>query len=228
MTEYPHVPFTGLPSFSDDEAIARARAFRDEVTTRRTLRDYSDRPVPRAVIEACVEAAGQAPSGANMQPWHFEIVGDPAVKRRIRAAAEEEERRFYAGRAGDEWLEALAPLGTDAAKPFLEVAPWLIVVFEQRYGLDGDGRKIKYYYTKESVGLASGFLIAALHHAGLATLTHTPSPMNFLNRILDRPPAEKPFLLLVAGHPAAGATVPDIRRKDPADYIHFVEEQQRP
>jgi nitroreductase len=228
MTEHPHVPFAGLPSYTDDEALARARAFRDEVTTRRTLRDYADRPVPRAVIAACVEAAGQAPSGANMQPWHFEIVGAPAIKKRIREAAEEEERRFYGGRAGREWLDALAPLGTDEEKPFLEIAPWLIVIFEQRHGRDENGKKIKYYYTKESVGLASGFLIAALHHAGLATLTHTPSPMNFLNKILGRPSSEKPFLLLVAGHPAAGATVPDIRRKEPAEYIHFVEGDATP
>lgn len=223
MPDFPHKPFTGLPEYSNDEMAARARAFRDAVATRRTVRDYADRPVPREVIAACVEAAGQAPSGANMQPWHFEIVGDPVLKKRIRAAAEEEEKKFYGGRAGEEWLDALAPLGTDEDKPFLEIAPWLIVIFEQRYGLDENGDKVKYYYTKESVGLASGFLIAALHQAGLATLTHTPSPMNFLNRILDRPASEKPFLLLVAGHPAEGATVPDIRRKDPADYIHFVE-----
>jgi len=223
MTEHPRIPFPGLPAYTEEEAAARARAFLARVTARRTVRDFSDRPVPREVIAACVQAAGQAPSGANMQPWHFEVVGDPAVKRRIRLAAEEEERRFYDDRAGEEWLEALAPLGTDADKPFLEIAPWLIVIFEQRHGLDETGNRIRYYYTKESVGLAAGFLIAALHDAGLATLTHTPSPMNFLNRILDRPSAEKPFLLLVVGHPAPDATVPDIARKAPADYIRFVE-----
>ena len=160
-----------------------------------------------------------------MQPWHFEVVGDPAIKREIRLAAEEEERRFYDQRANEEWLEALAPLGTDAEKPFLEIAPWLIVIFEQRYGVDKNGEKTRYYYTRESVGLASGFLIAALHNAGLATLTHTPSPMNFLNRILDRPASEKPFLLLVTGYPAKGATVPDITRKDPTEYINFREQE---
>ena len=216
-----HVPFTGLPRLSDDEMESAARTFGELVATRRTIRDFSDRPVPAAVIRECVMAAGQAPSGANKQPWHFEVVGDAAVKRKIRLAAEEEERAFYEGRASDEWLEALAPLGTDADKPFLETAPWLIVIFEQRHGVDAAGNKVRYYYTKESVGLAAGFLIAALHRAGLATLTHTPSPMNFLNRILDRPGREKPFLLLVVGHPADGATVPNITRKDPDDYIHF-------
>jgi len=219
MTHPAQIPFTGLPDLTEPEMRARARAFRDLVTRRRTVRDYSDRPVPRDIVEACVQAAGQAPSGANMQPWHFEIVGDPEIKKEIRLAAEEEERRFYGGRASAEWLDALAPLGTDESKPFLETAPWLIVIFEQRYGLDENGRKIHYYYTKESVGLAAGFLIAALHQAGLASLTHTPSPMAFLNRILDRPPAEKPFLLLVAGHPAPGATVPDITRKPPEQYL---------
>ena len=193
------------------------------LTLIRTVRDFSDRPVPREIIAACVQAAGQAPSGANMQPWHFEVVGDPVIKKKIRLAAEEEEQRFYDGRANQEWLDALAPLGTDADKPFLETAPWLIVIFEQRYGLDPDGEKTRYYYTKESVGLASGFLIAAVHNAGLASLTHTPSPMGFLNRILERPASEKPFLLLVAGYPAEGAKVPDIARKDPGQIIHFRE-----
>jgi iodotyrosine deiodinase len=225
MTDHPHLPLEGLPTYSPEESAVRAQAFLDLVTARRTVRDYSDRPVPSEIIEACVQAAGQAPSGANMQPWHFEVVGDPAIKREIRLAAEEEERQFYDRRANDEWLEALAPLGTDADKPFLEIAPWLIVIFEQRYGMDDHGEKVRYYYTKESVGLASGFLIAALHNVGLATLTHTPSPMNFLNRILERPALEKPFLLLVAGYPADGAKVPDITRKDPAEYIHFREQE---
>lgn len=216
-----HRPFDGLPPLTAEQMAGRAREFRDRMAGRRTIRDFSDRPVDRQVISDCLRTAGQAPSGANMQPWHFEVVGDPAVKRAIRLAAEEEEKLFYAQRASDEWLEALAPLGTDERKPFLEVAPWLIVIFEQRHGLDADGNKIRYYYTKESVGLAAGFLIAALHNAGLASLTHTPSPMGFLNRILDRPPHEKPFLLLVTGHPAAGATVPDITRKDPEEFIHF-------
>ncbi len=215
-----HLPLPPLPAYDDDERLARARGFGDRLAARRTVRHFDDRPVDQRVIEACVRAAAQAPSGANMQPWHFEVVGEPAVKSKIRLAAEEEERAFYDGRASQEWLDALAPLGTDAAKPFLETAPWLIVVFEQRYGLADDGRKIRYYYTKESVGLATGFLIAALHDAGLATLTHTPSPMHFLGRILERPAREKPFLLLVAGHPAADATVPDIGRKSLAEVMH--------
>ncbi|MEN8005815.1 MAG: nitroreductase family protein [Candidatus Krumholzibacteriota bacterium] len=227
MNNPDHLPFDGLPELTEQEMLTRARAFHDLVVGRRTIRDYSDRPVPREIIEACVTAAGQAPSGANMQPWHFEIVGDPEIKRKIREAAEEEERSFYDGRASEEWLEALAPLGTDAAKPFLETAPWLIVIFEQRYGVGPDGEKIRYYYTKESVGLATGFLIAALHNAGLASLTHTPSPMGFLNRILERPGSEKPFLLLVTGFPSPDATVPDITRKKPAEYIRFRSESDQ-
>ncbi|MFT5316528.1 MAG: iodotyrosine deiodinase [Candidatus Krumholzibacteriia bacterium] len=221
MSSGKHLPFSGLPEMSAEESLAAAKEFHDLVASRRTVREYSDLPVSEEVIRECVIAAGQAPSGANMQPWHFEIVGDPAIKKQIRMAAEAEEREFYEGRASDEWLEALAPLGTDADKPFLETAPWLIVIFEQRHGLTADGQKVRYYYTKESVGLAAGFLIAALHKAGLATLTHTPSPMGFLNKILERPSREKPFLLLVAGHPAADATVPDISRKDPSAYLHF-------
>ena len=221
MSHRKHLPFTGLPDLTPAQRLAAARAFRNRISTRRTIRDFSDQAVDPEVIRECILAAGQAPSGANKQPWHFEVIGDPDLKRRIRLAAEAEEREFYQGRASDEWLAALAPLGTDEEKPFLETAPWLIVIFEQRHGLDADGEKVRYYYTKESVGLAAGFLIAALHEAGLATLTHTPSPMNFLNRILERPAHEKPFLLLVAGHPAADATVPDITRKDPADYINF-------
>ena len=220
MTTHPRDPLPPLPLYDDDEMLARARAFREFLESRRTVRDYSAEPVPRAVIEECVRAAGQAPSGANKQPWHFEVVGDPDIKRQIRQAAEQEERAFYDGRASDEWLAALAPLGTDASKPFLETAPWLIVVFEQRYGRDEAGEKERYYYTRESVGLATGNLIAALHHVGLATLTHTPSPMQFLSRILQRPASEKPFLLLVTGRPAADATVPRIGRKALAEIMH--------
>jgi iodotyrosine deiodinase len=221
MNDSRHLPYDGLPKLSEEAMLARARAFRELVRLRRTVRHFSDRPVPAEIIAACVEAAGQAPSGANMQPWHFEVVGDPGLKKEIRLAAEDEERQFYAGRASEEWLDALEPLGTDASKPFLEIAPWLIVIFEQRYGFDQDGDKKRFYYTKESVGLAAGFLIAALHNAGLASLTHTPSPMAFLNRILDRPANEKPFLLLVTGYPADGALVPDITRKIPEQYIRF-------
>ncbi len=189
---------------------------------RRTVRDFSDRTVPREVIENCLRAAGTAPNGANLQPWHFVAVSDPARKQEIRAAAEEEEREFYEHRAPAEWLEALAPIGTDWRKPFLETAPWLIAIFAQPYRLLPDGRKMKHYYATESVGIATGFLVAALHHAGLVALTHTPSPMAFLNRILDRPPQEKPFLLLVVGHPAEDAKVPDITRKPLAEISSFV------
>ena len=224
MSTADRIPLTGLPDLSAKERLARAEAFLDLMRCRRSVRDFSNRPVDRQVIDACVQTAGQAPSGANQQPWHFEVVGDPDLKRRIREAAEAEERAFYAQRAPDAWLAALTPLGTDAEKPFLEIAPWLIVVFEQRHGLTPDGERIQHYYSKESVGLATGFLIAALHNAGLATLTHTPSPMGFLNEILERPSNEKPFLLLVTGHPADGVTVPDITRKNPEQYIHFRQE----
>jgi len=214
VADFPQDPLPALPVYDDREMLARARDFVGFLATRRTVREYAPDPVPREVIEECVRAAGQAPSGANKQPWHFEIVGDPEIKRRIRLAAEKEERAFYGGRASKEWLAALEPFGTDDRKAFLEEAPWLIVIFEQRYGLDDEGKKTRYYYTKESVGLAAGFLITALHHVGLATLTHTPSPMQFLNEILERPGSEKPFLLLVAGRPAPGTTVPRITRKD--------------
>jgi iodotyrosine deiodinase len=218
----PHVPLPGYREFPPEEMEARAAAIAAELARRRTVRQFSDRPVSRAVIEHCLAAAASAPSGANMQPWHFVAVADPAVKARIRAGAEAEEREFYERRAPPEWLAALAPLGTDSDKPFLETAPWLIAIFVQRYGLLPDGRKVKHYYPLESVGIATGLLIAALHHAGLATLTHTPSPMGFLNEILGRPENERPFLLLVAGHPAPEATVPDIRRKPLGDVTTFL------
>ena len=199
----------------------RARAFRDLMQARRTVRHFADTPVPRDVIEHCLTAAGSAPSGANLQPWHFVVVGDPSIKRRIRDAAEAEEREFYAHRAPQEWLEALAPLGTDAAKPFLEIAPYLIAIFSQAYGVLPDGRKVKNYYVQESVGIATGMLITALHYCGLVCLTHTPSPMGFLNEILGRPANEKPFLLLVVGYPAPEAQVPDIGRKALAEIATF-------
>lgn len=205
----------------DGERLARAEAFADELALRRSVRHFSDRPVPRAVIEACLRAAGSAPSGANQQPWRFVAISDPLTRRRIREAAEEEERAFYAHRAPDEWLDALAPLGTDAEKPFLEVAPWLLAIFYQRFGIEADGSKSKRYYPHESVGIACGMLLAALHRAGLATLTHTPSPMGFLNAILDRPKNEMPYLLLVVGHPAADCRVPDIARLPLQSYAEF-------
>ncbi|MBA3608012.1 MAG: nitroreductase family protein [Chthoniobacterales bacterium] len=192
------------------------------MSRRRTVRDFSVRPVSREVIEECLRAAGSAPSGANLQPWHFVAVSDPALKREIRLAAETEEEEFYEHRAPNEWLEALAAIGTDARKPFLETAPWLIAIFAQPYRLLPDGRKLKHYYATESVGIAIGILIAAVHQAGLVSLTHTPSPMGFLNKLLDRPAHEKPFLLLVVGHPAEDAKVPDIQRKTLPEISTFV------
>jgi nitroreductase len=203
--------------------LGRARDFRALMTRRRTVRDFSDRPVPRELIEQAVMTAATAPSGANQQPWTFVCIGDQAIKERIRAAAEAEERAFYEGGAPEEWLEALAPLGTDAEKPFLEIAPWLIVIFAQRYGLKEDGSRRKHYYVPESVGIATGLLIASLHNAGLAALTHTPSPMGFLNEICGRPEHEKAVILLVAGYPAENAEVPDIRRKEADELIVWKE-----
>jgi nitroreductase len=215
-------PLTTYQSYPLAEMQARASTFYDEMRRRRTVREFSDRPVPRSVIEACLRTAGTAPSGANQQPWHFVAVSDPAVKSHIRQAAEAEEREFYERRASQEWLDALAPLGTDAHKPFLEVAPYLIAIFAQTYGMGADGGKIKHYYVTESVGIATGLLIAALHHAGLATLTHTPSPMGFLNEILGRPTNERPFLLLVVGYPAENAQVPAITKKALEEIATFV------
>ena len=213
-----YVPLASYDEYPPAEMERRAASFRAEVMRRRTVREYSDRPVPRRVIEECLRAAGTAPSGANHQPWHFVVVSDPEVKARIRVAAEDEERAFYNGGAPQEWLDALAALGTDEHKPFLETAPYLIAIFAERYMLGPEGGKVKNYYVQESVGIATGILITALHHAGLATLTHTPSPMNFLNEILGRPPKERPFLLLVTGYPAEDARVPAITKK-PLDEI---------
>lgn len=194
--------------------LERARSFYRELDQRRSVRDFSSDPVPRELIETAIRSASTAPSGAHRQPWRFVVVGDPAIRREIRIAAEEEERESYlGGRMPPEWLEALAPLGTTWEKPFLETVPWLVVVFEEMYRLLPDGSKRKNYYPKESVGIACGLFIAALHHMGLATLTHTPSPMAFLSRILGRPANEKPFILFPVGYPAAGAEVPDLRRK---------------
>lgn len=201
-------PLSNYIGFSPDEMETRAKDFYVDMKRRRTVREFSAAPVPRSVIDHALLAAGTAPSGANMQPWHFTVINDADTKRRLREAAEIEEREFYEGRASPEWLAALEPFGTDADKPFLEVAPTVIAIFGQRSGRDPNGAKIKHYYVPESVGIATGFLIAALHHAGLATLTHTPSPMGFLNEICGRPATEKPFLLLVAGYPADGCTVP--------------------
>lgn len=218
----PESAFVALPDWREyppGEMQRRAALFLADARRRRTVREFSDRPVPDGVVEQCILAAGTAPSGAHRQPWHFVTVTDPPLKHRIRAAAEEEERDFYAHRAPPDWLEALAPLGTTAEKPFLETAPVLIAVFGQSYQLRDDGTRAKNYYVTESVGIATGILITALHHAGLATLTHTPSPMAFLSRLLGRPANERPFLLLVAGYPAESATVPDLTRKDLAEIM---------
>jgi len=207
----------------EDEMRANAKLFYDSVRSRRTVREFSERPVPREVIEDCLMAAGTAPNGANRQPWHFVVVGDPVVKARIREAAEIEERDFYEGRAPQEWLDALEHLGTDSNKPFLERAPYLIVIFAESYELLPDGAKVKNYYVSESVGIATGMLITALHSCGLATLTHTPSPMGFLNEVLDRPKNERAFLVLVVGFPEEDATVPDIRKKPLNQIASFLE-----
>lgn len=207
------IPYSDYKRYPPEEMRRRAEEFFSEMKRRRTVRDFSDRPVPREVVETCLRAAGTAPNGANMQPWYFVVISDPAIKREIRLAAEAEEREFYEHRAPEDWLEALEPFGTNPNKPFLEKAPYLIAIFGQNYHFDENGRKVKHYYVTESVGIATGMLIAALHHAGLATLTHTPSPMKFLNRILNRPPSEHPHLLLVVGYPTEDATVPVITKK---------------
>lgn len=202
------VPLPDYQEYPLDEMRRRAQAFYDTIRRRHTVRDFSDRPVPRDIIETCIRAAGTAPNGANHQPWHFSVIGSPDLKRQIRVAAEEEERTFYAGRAGEEWLEALRPLGTDANKAFLETAPWLICIFGERKSHSADGVLRKNYYVPESVSIATGFLLTALHQAGLATLTHTPNPMGFLNTLCHRPDGDKPYILLVVGYPAADAHIP--------------------
>lgn len=223
MAKYPSVPLSQYREYPIDEMRQRLNDFYKNLDRRRTVREFSDRPVPRDLIETALKAANTAPSGANLQPWHFAVVSGPKTKKKIREAAEVEEREFYEHRASEEWLAALEPLGTDEQKPFLEKAPYLIAVFLQKYGELPDGRKVKHYYPSESTGLATGMLVAALHEAGLATLTHTPSPMKFLNEILDRPKSERPFLLLVVGYPDENARVPDIHRKDLQDFASFID-----
>ncbi len=220
---YEALPLPDRVSLPDDRALAEVQEFLADLRTRHTVRDFAPTPVPEAVIAAAIAAAGTAPSGANQQPWHFVAIADPEMKARVRAAAEEEERAFYAGGGGDEWLRALEPIGTGPEKPHLTVAPWLIVVFAQRWGTAPDGSKAKHYYVPESVGIATGFLIAALHRAGLSMLTHTPNPMKFLNAMCGRPDSEKPVMILVVGHAAEGATVPAAaKRKKPLDQIMTV------
>lgn len=205
---------------TDGEMSAASETFLALMRKRHSVRDFSDRPVPRSIIENCIQAAGTAPSGANQQPWHFAAISDTVIKHRIRDAAEKEEQEFYAGGGGDEWLKALEPIGTTADKPHLDTAPWLIVVFAQRYGVFEDGTKYKHYYVPESVGIATGFLLTSLHNAGLVTLTHTPNPMKFLNKLLDRPVAEKPVMIIAVGHPTVDATVPSVAKiKKPLDEI---------
>lgn len=224
MSTYPTIPLDQYVEYPVDEMRERVTAFYEELDRRRTVREFSARPVPRDIIETALKAANTAPSGANLQPWHFVVISGAETKKKIREAAEVEEKEFYEHRASEEWLAALEPLGTDSNKPFLETAPYLIAVFLQKFGQLEDGRKVKHYYPVESTGLACGMLISALHTAGLATLTHTPSPMKFMNEILDRPTSERPFLLLVAGYPADDAEVPDIQRKKLQDFVSFVEE----
>ena len=212
MDQPDFVPLASYREYPVAEMVRRSREFADEMQRRRSVRQFSNRPVPRSIIEACVETAGTAPSGAHQQPWHFVVVSDPDAKRAVRDAAETAEAEFYAT-APAEWLAALAPLGTDAHKPYLEAAPYLIVVFAERYTVTEGGARRPNYYVMESVGIATGLLLAALHHAGLATLTHTPNPMGFLSQLLGRPSNERAVMLVVAGYPAADVRVPNLKRK---------------
>ena len=223
MSNYRTIPLPDYREYPVEEMRQRLMEFFIEVGRRRTVREFSDRPVPRDIIETALMAANTAPSGANLQPWHFVVVSGADTKHKIRAAAEVEEREFYEHRATPEWLAALEPIGTDSNKPFLETAPYLIAVFLQKFGVLEDGRKVKHYYPTESTGLATGILITALHQAGLVCLTHTPSPMKFLNEILGRPKSERPFLLLVTGYPADNAEVPDISRKSLEEFTSFID-----
>ncbi|MGI9272331.1 MAG: nitroreductase family protein [Woeseiaceae bacterium] len=223
MNDYPTIPLPDYEEYPIAEMRERLATFYETVDRRRTVREFSDRAVPRDIIETALKAANTAPSGANLQPWHFAVVSGAETKKRIREAAEVEEREFYEHRASPEWLAALEPLGTDSSKPFLEKAPYLIAVFLQKFGTLEDGRKVKHYYPTESTGLATGILITALHQAGLVCLTHTPSPMKFLNEILGRPTSERPFLLLVTGYPDEDAEVPDINRKSLDEFASFIE-----
>ena len=220
MKPHDTIAYTELPDYSDAERIAKATAFYESIKTRRTCRYFSDAPVPREVIEQAILAAGTAPNGANHQPWHFAVIESAEKKKALRIVAEEEERNFYQTKASKEWLDALEPLGTDEDKPFLETAPYLIVIFGQRKGGMNEGEMKQNYYVNESVGIATGMLITALHEAGLATLTHTPNPMKFLNEVCDRPSNEKPMMVLVVGKPTADATIPvHATYKKPLDQI---------
>lgn len=222
MSKQNIIPLSNYTEYSEDEMIKRSKLFYEEIRNRRSVRDFSDKPVLKEIIENCLKAAGRAPSGANLQPWYFAVVSSPEIKKKIRIAAEEEEKEFYTNRAPKEWLEALEPLGTDEHKAFLETAPYLIAIFYKSYDLLPDGKQIKQYYALESTGIATGILITAIHNAGLVSLTHTPSPMNFLNDILGRPKNERPFLLLVVGYPAKDVKVPDIKKKSLQEIASFI------
>lgn len=222
MKEPKFIPLASYKEYSTEEMKQRASDFYQLIKNRRTVREFSDRPVAREIIEQCILAAGTAPNGANKQPWHFAVISNPEIKAKIREAAEDEEREFYHRRAPEDWLEDLHPFGTDEHKPFLEKAPYLIGIFTQSYHLTESGEKEKHYYVKESVGIATGILITALHNAGLATLTHTPSPMGFLNEIMKRPSHEKAFLLLVVGYPEKEVQVPDISKKPLNEIASFL------
>ena len=217
-----YAQLTGYRELPHEEMRQRAESFLELMKSRRSVRSFSSRPVDRKVLQLCIQAAGRAPSGANQQPWKFVVISDPAVKAQIRQAAEKEEQAFYEGRASEQWLEALKPLGTDAQKPFLERAPFLVVVFCENYRLDANGNKIKHYYVRDSVGIAVGVLITALHNAGLVCLTHTPSPMQFLRKILGRPDNETAMMILVVGYPEQGAKVPDLYKKKLEEIALFI------
>jgi iodotyrosine deiodinase len=223
MSAYKQIPLPEYKEFPVEEMHRRSSSFLKEMQRRRTIRQFSERPVPRQVIEDCLLTAGTAPNGANLQPWHFVVVSNPGIKQQIRQGAEREEHEFYTKRAPKEWLQALEPFGTDENKPYLETAPSLIVIFAKSYGLLPDGRRVKNYYVSESVGIATGMLITAIHQAGLASLTHTPSPMGFLNQILDRPPNERPYLILVVGYPAEDAQVPEIEKQPLQEIATFLD-----
>jgi iodotyrosine deiodinase len=222
MSKHKFIPLSQYIEYDKDEMIQRSRKFYHEIKRRRTVREFSDRAISDEVIKNCLMAAGTAPNGANKQPWHFVVVSNPQIKKRIREEAEKEEHEFYTNRATDVWLADLAMLETDENKPFLETAPALIIIFGKSYDVDEKGKKIKNYYVQESVGIATGILITALHNAGLVTLTHTPSPMGFLNEILERPGNERPFLILVTGYPGRDVKVPDITKKSLKEIATFI------
>jgi len=223
MSKPKFIPYKGFESLSEEEMLKHSKEFYYKIKKRRTIRDFSSKSIPLDIIKNCLLAAGTAPNGANMQPWSFVVITNKSIKKEIRILAEKEENEFYSSRASKEWLDALKPLGTNDKKPFLEEAPCLIAIFSKKVDILPDGKKVKQYYSKESVGIATGFLITALHNAGLASLTHTPSPMRFLNKILNRPENEKPFLLLVVGYPSKDAEVPNITKKPLDEIAKFME-----